>query len=207
MTDDQITTKQKILHAALKVFVAKGKDGARMQEIADMAGVNKAMLFYYYTSKDLLYAEVFRTNMMQIFGNLKQIMISADETESKIEQIVNAYISFFNEHPDLPKLMLRELASNGDTVKQAIREIKQHVGDELPNKFISLVNAGISESQYYELDPKQTIISIVGMCLIYFIGRPIIDVLLELDDMDPDQFIQQRKQNIMLLLKHGLLRK
>ncbi|MBN2013018.1 TetR family transcriptional regulator [candidate division KSB1 bacterium] len=207
MTEAQLSTRDKILHAALDVFVSKGKDGARMQEIADLAGVNKAMLFYYFTNKDLLYAEVFRSNIMEMIANIKTIIISADEPDKKIEQIVNAYVSFFADHPDLPRLILREVANDPESVKAIIREIKDYAKEDIPMKFIGLLHESISEQNFYHVDPKQTIISIVGMCIIYFIGKPIIEVLLDIEDVDPQEFIEQRKQNILFLLKNGLLYK
>jgi AcrR family transcriptional regulator len=57
--DKDLTTEQKILEAARKIFLAKGLDGARMQDIADEAGINKAMLHYYFRSKDKLFEKIF----------------------------------------------------------------------------------------------------------------------------------------------------
>ncbi len=207
MTDDKISTKEKILQAALEIFVKKGKEGARMQEIADCAGVNKAMLFYYYTSKDLLYAEVFRSNIIEIITNVKSIFISESNPERKLEQIVDAYIHFFNEHPNLPKLIMREIANDGEVIRNMIRGLKQNVAADIPDKFIALIQDSISDSHFHKVDPKQTIISIFGMCIIYFVGKPLIETLLELEDVDNAKFIEQRKQNILFILKNGLLLK
>ena len=94
-----LSAREKILNAALDIFVAKGKEGARMQEIADHASVNKAMLFYYFTNKELLYKEVLRRNIIELVNQLKTIMVSEAESETKIENIVNAYINFFKNKP------------------------------------------------------------------------------------------------------------
>ena len=59
MTEQDKKTEEKILDAAMEVFIQKGKAGARMQEIADEAGINKALLHYYYRSKDKLFESVF----------------------------------------------------------------------------------------------------------------------------------------------------
>jgi AcrR family transcriptional regulator len=205
--ENKFTAKEKILKAALDVFIAKGKDGARMHEIADRAGVNKAMLFYYYTSKDLLYAEVLRTNILEIITSIKNIFISEDDSKKKVEQIVNAYIDFFDNHPHLPKLILREIASNGSDLAQVIGELKQQLEGDIPHKFVSLIQNNLSDNYAQTIDAKQTIISIIGMSIIYFIGKPIIDILLEIENVDHDEFIQQRKKNIMFILRHGLFMK
>lgn len=202
-----LSAREKILNAALDIFVAKGKEGARMQEIADHASVNKAMLFYYFTNKELLYKEVLRRNIIELVNQLKTIMVSEAESETKIENIVNAYINFFKNKPTIPKLILREATGDSETIKEVLREIKQNVAPDIPDKFISMIQKSINEDEFYPLDPKQTIISIIGMSLIYFISKPIIEVLLDLEDVDPEQFIIERQDNILKILKHGLLQR
>ena len=200
----QLTSKDKILKAALAIFIAKGKDGASMQEIADEAGVNKAMLFYYYTSKDLLYGEVLRTNILEIVNSIKNIFISEEDSEKKIEQIVNAYVDFFDSQPHLPKLILREIASNASELTKVIKELKQQLEADIPHKFISLIQQSLSSQGAPSIEAKHAIISIIGMSIIYFIGKPIIDILLEIENVNHEELILQRKKNIMFILKHGI---
>ena len=202
-----MTTREKILKAALEVFTVKGKEGARMQEIADLAEVNKAMLFYYYTNKDLLYKEMLRKNLIDLISQLKTIMISDVESQDKVEKIVNTYLDFFKTKPHIPKLLLREASSDGESIKEILREIKANFAPDIPNKFLSVFQEGIEEKEFYPIDPKQTIISIIGMSLIYFIGKPIIEVLLEIEKTDERKFIEERKKNILEILKHGLLQR
>lgn len=202
---EKYATKQRVLFAAKEVFIEKGKDGARMQEIADRAGVNKAMLFYYYTNKDILYEEVLRTNILQIFNQIRKIIISEIDPHKKLEQFVNAYINFIGENRNLPKLIMREVASGGENIKKVIREIKQEMSPAIPSSFISMIEKSIEKRQFRNVDPKQTLISIIGMCLIYFIGKPLIEVVLELEDINEKQFLEERKKSIVELLEHGIL--
>ena len=203
--EEKIAVKEKILEAACNVFVEKGKAGARMQEIADVAGVNKAMLFYYYTNKDLLYKEVLRQNVFTMITNIKNIMISEDEAEKKIENFVDIYTSFFQNNPQVAKLLLRELASDGHDLKQVISEIRHELVPFLPGKFIELINNSIRNKQFNDVDPQQTIISIIGLSLVSFITRPILEAVLGLQNINEDAFIAKRKENILTILKHGLL--
>ena len=69
MVDTGENTRSKILTAAVTVFRERGKDGAKMQEIADQAGINKAMLHYYFRSKDLLFEEVFKLTFIDFLSN------------------------------------------------------------------------------------------------------------------------------------------
>ena len=202
---DKTTTKGKILSAAQELFIEKGKDGARMQEIADRAGVNKALLFYYYTNKDILYNEVLRTNISQIFIQIRKIIISEIDPKKKLEQFVNAYINFITENPDLPKIILREVASGGENIKQVIMEIKQQANIDIPSTFISMISECIENKQFRKVDPQQAIINIIGMCLIYFVGKPLIETVFELQHINEKQFLEERKKSIIDLLEHGIL--
>ena len=204
---DKLETRKKILKAAQEIFIEKGKDGARMQEIADRAEVNKAMLFYYYTNKELLYNEVLKENMMTIFEKIKAIVLSEQDQHKKIEKLIDTYINFFKENVTLPSLIIRELASGGENIRQVIRNIKKKAGFHLPDTFVNMIMNSILKKQFRNVDPKQTILNIVGMCVIYFIGKPLIEIILDLEDIDTDKFLEERKESIIHLLEHGILNK
>jgi len=206
MTDNQkMDTRDKILQAAKEIFIKKGRDGARMQEIADRAGVNKAMLFYYYSNKDFLYKEVLKKNLSQIFSQVRGIIISESEPRKKIEQFVNAYVNFISNNRDLPKIILREVASGGENIKKAVDEIKENMEIDYQSTLASLFQQRGDSTQFRDVDPRQTIMSIVGMCLIYFIGKPMFDAILGLSEIDEYQYIEERKKSIIDLLEHGIL--
>ncbi len=204
--EEKSSTKEKILSAAQEIFIEKGKDGARMQEIADRANVNKAMLFYYYNNKNFLYNEVLKTNVSQIFTLIKKIIISGEDPRQIIEQFVNAYINFISEHPELPKLILREIASGGDNIKNVLKELKEQIPFGMPSPFLSMINKSIKQDQFRKIDPTQTVISIISMCILYFIGKPLIQTIFDIQDSDEKQFLEERKKSIIDLLEHGILK-
>jgi AcrR family transcriptional regulator len=76
MVEKSSTSKDKILETAVLVFREKGRDGAKMQEIADAAGINKAMLHYYFSSKDLLFEEVFHLTSLDFFSSINGVLRS-----------------------------------------------------------------------------------------------------------------------------------
>ena len=93
MTEHHKDTEQLILSAARKVFIEKGLDGARMQEIADEAGINKALLHYYFRSKEKLFSMIFQEEMSKFFPRMVMLLSSADiSIEEKIRGFVNNYI-------------------------------------------------------------------------------------------------------------------
>ncbi len=202
---EKTVTREKILLAAQNVFIEKGKEGARMQEIARVANVNKAMLFYYFTNKDTLYREVLYHHLSHMFAQIKLIIISEIEPRKKLEQIVEAYINFMLQNPDFPKLFLREVASGGKNIKEVIHQVKTNLASDIPSSVLSMIDNSIRNKEFRKVDPVQTIISIVGMCVIYFVGKPLIETLFELNPKDERQFIEKRKKSILKLLEYGIL--
>ena len=103
------STKMKILLAAHRVFIRKGMDGARMQEIADEAGINKALLHYYFHSKDQLFNEVFYGILSQMIPRLVVIFSGDEPFLEKVEAIVTEYDTYLSRNPILPQFIYREI--------------------------------------------------------------------------------------------------
>ena len=108
------TTKEKIIQAAHDVFILKGMDGARMQEIADEAGINKALLHYYFHSKEQLFKEVFYGILSKLIPGLILIFKGEGSLPDKIEAVVAEYDSFMFRNPFLPQFVIREINRDPD---------------------------------------------------------------------------------------------
>src|SRR5205809_3897614 len=100
------TTEQRILTAAKKIFLAKGLDGARMQDIADEAGINKAMLHYYFRSKDKLFETIFEEVAIHFLPRITEIFESDKSLFKKIEAFCEVYIEQVKQMPYLPFFVL-----------------------------------------------------------------------------------------------------
>lgn len=107
-TRDQ-STEEKILLAARKVFLNKGMDGARMQDIADEAGINKALLHYYFRSKDKLFEHIFLEVASSMLPRIFTIFQSDDPLFVKIEKFCETYISQEIKTPYVPIFILNEV--------------------------------------------------------------------------------------------------
>ncbi|MFK5974290.1 MAG: TetR/AcrR family transcriptional regulator, partial [Flavobacteriaceae bacterium] len=115
-------TENRILTAAKNVFQRKGMDGSRMQEIANEAGINKAMLHYYYRSKQLLFEAVFKNAFSLLAPQLNAILNDDSSIEEKIKNFTHNYITFILKHPYLPNFIIQELNRN----PEFIEKIKQN---------------------------------------------------------------------------------
>lgn len=184
-------TENKILEAAKKVFILKGLDGARMQEIADEAGINKALLHYYFRSKEQLFMTIFRVEIGNFFPRLIPFLLSKEMTfDQKIYHFIENYIELFQRNPFLPKFIICEINRNPQILAQFFKE----AGIEPSN--LKLIISGFA----YELgiNPKEAfhlIINTVSACIFPFVSRPIIEqVLFDSKSDEFEQFLEERKK-------------
>ena len=103
MTENDKLTEEKIFEAATDVFVDKGMDGARMQDIANHAGINKALLHYYYRTKDQLFNAVFEMIAKKIFKKFAPVFDENLTLEEKIRFFFKEHISFLTKSTDILK--------------------------------------------------------------------------------------------------------
>jgi len=207
-------TKEKIISAAIEVFAEKGKHGARMEQIAAKAGVNKAMLYYYYSSKDNLFYEVLKSiiqNISQHMFSTFHLSIASDRSPiERVKRIVNAHFEAFSQNSNFAKIALQALANEPHAIRSIIKNIKDNAGgtDTTPvENFRSIFEEGISRKELRNIDPKQVLISIIGMNLVYFIGKPVAEALLDLNVEDDQAFLRERKESIIDLVLHGIVRR
>jgi AcrR family transcriptional regulator len=191
--------EERILAAAMAEFAANGFHGARMQAIADTAQINKAMLHYYFRSKENLYHQIIRTGFQRIIGQVLEAWTGPGSLETRIEKIVDTYLDNYSRSPDLIKMVLHETIEGGAHFKQAFKEMSGV--DFLPGISSSqILTLGAQDLGMNPMEKLHFIISVVGMCLISFISPPLIEALLDLDLTDFDQFIQQRRSAIKTIV-------
>ena len=195
MVDNKQTnesTEERILEAARQVFQSKGLQGARMQEIADKAGINKAMLHYYYRSKELLFEAVFKEAANHMFPKIIEFLNNDCPLFEKIESFVDQYITFLLDNKFIPAFVLNEINQNPDRLVNMLGTIKIFK----KSKFIKQIEKASKDGIIIPIDPRQLIINIISLCIFPFIGRPIIMALNNFDEKSFYKFIKQRKKVI-----------
>ena len=124
----ELDSREKILKAAITVFAEKGKYGARMEEIAAKADVNKAMLYYYYSTKENLHQQtlgyVISKNLSQLFGRVDELLLRNTDPVVTLKQIIAAYFEVFSSEKTFVKLMLEALASKPQELANVLSQIK-----------------------------------------------------------------------------------
>jgi TetR/AcrR family transcriptional regulator len=202
------STREKIKTAATEEFIQRGFDGARMQAIADRAGANKAMIYYYFRSKETLFEAVLREAFEELFTEFSQIRPDGDPDPRKlIPQIVHLHMRFLAEHPHLPKILVREMHSGHPIVPKVLGEIFGRIKQERYPFLIQIFEAGVRAGKIRDVDPLQTLLSILSMNIFYFIAKPVLSAGWPEVFANPSEkeLLEVREKAISDLILNGLL--
>lgn len=162
---NNITTEEKIIEAAHKVFSQKGYAATRNRDIAEEAGLNMALVNYYFRSKQKLFEIVMAENSKKLFSVIIPIVNDSDTTlMEKIELLTDNYIDLLIENPELPLFVFNEIKVDPDNFKESLQIDKLFNGSH----FISQIRTITSE-----IEPLQFVISLFGMILFPFVSKPI----------------------------------
>ncbi len=208
-------TDQIILEAARRVFQRSGYGGARMQEIANEAGINKASLHYYYRSKEKLFQTVYRQDikvfLVPLVGILRDPFLTL---EVRMRTFVGSYIKTLLKNPGLPLFIMQELSSNPgrliSLVEDHVPGVRSRSADEEESPmlavFIGQIRNGMDDGSCNKVDPEQFILSMISMCVFPFVGRPLIRLLLKKGEQEYRDFLARREEEINEYLHRILFR-
>jgi TetR/AcrR family transcriptional regulator len=171
------STEDKILEAAKNVFVAKGMDGARMQEIADKAGINKALLHYYFRSKERLFEAIFSGIIEFTFPKLTKILLSDIPIITKIEQAIDAYMDLLIKHPFIPGFLIKEMNRDPSGLFKLIVRFGLN-----PQNIAGKIQEAMDRGEIIKMDPRHLAVNVVSMCVFPFAARPILGFVIFKDD-------------------------
>lgn len=201
MTKNQ-GTENKILEAARKVFVRKGMAGARMQEIADEAGINKALLHYYFRSKDKLFQKIFESTLDEIAFNVKGALKSECSIFEKLEQFIGAYTKVIMANSYLPMFVLNEMNQNPERLQKILRE-RELIGEFL--EFITQFSYEINNGKIRPIHPSHLMLNIMGLIIFPFAVRPTVEPMLkEHIGLDYESLLAERKQVVYDFIYNAL---
>jgi len=197
-------TEKKIVEAATTVFLEKGMDGARMEEIARNAGINKALLHYYFRSKEKLYQEVLRNEVRHFYLRFFNSISPVDEFSEFLKHFIYNYIDQIKENPQVVRFIFWEIGRGGKLVRSVLREILSNQHTRIPHLISDKINKAIAEKKIRPVDPQHLLFSLIGMSIFVFIAKPVIETLFEDIDVNSSSFIEKRKSEIFNLVWFGL---
>lgn len=187
------SAEQKILTAARKVFTTKGMAGARMQDIADDAGINKALLHYYYRDKEKLFETIFLEEAQKFFPKINAIFQSDEPLFLKIEKFVDEYIDEMLENPYLPWFVLNEINRDPD---QFMYKLWGEENLPRPGKFLEQIEKEIKKGTIKRINPVHLLMNLLSMTIFPFIAKPMIIRNLHMTDPGFRKTMEERKKEI-----------
>ena len=170
------TTQQKILSAAQFEFCEKGFDGARMHSIALQAGVNKALLHYYFHSKEMLF-EITLKKVVELRWIVAQseLKINAEgNLRALIQAIVSAYITTFASNPDFPRFIFREFSQASPTFLGVLKEIVSSISIA-PQTIFSIYAKEMKKGSIQRIEPVHFMMNLMGMCAFTFLVKNVVE--------------------------------
>jgi AcrR family transcriptional regulator len=187
-----IETQEKILAAARTIFAQKGLAGARMQEIADHAGINKALLHYYYKSKENLFEQIFEEAFKKIIRPLAAFLADDSELFQKIRNICELYHSMLIKYPFIPNFVINEMNSDPTRILKLLAF--EGVLEAKENTKLQISEA-IKYGRIRPIDPRELILNIFSLSVFPFASRPITEQFLYKDE-DMDQVLKSRANSV-----------
>jgi AcrR family transcriptional regulator len=204
--NDEAKTKDRLLSAAIDEFVEYGFYGARTQRIANRAKVNKALLHYYYSSKEKMYEQVLETVASAIFDRLTAISDEPVPVEKKIEQIMDVYIEVFTKYSSYLRIFLYEIMRGGERLKNVVmsKSGKIHAAFK---KFMKYFEGQIKEGKIRKISGVHLFISIVSQMAPVYVGKQLISNIagvFGVDRLIVGKMVDDRKKFVIDLIMNGI---
>lgn len=191
---ENINVEDRILDAAADVFEEEGFAGARMQQIADHAGINKALLHYYFRSKDLLFEKVFLIVASKIFSKFFEAFNTEGTIFEKIELFLKMHEDLLYKNRKYPIFFFNEISRNPDLIKKLLKKL------DMPKSFAKIYQQFDEEKKAGIIRPDVEVphlmINIVSLSVFPYIGRPIIKEIMSEFNYDYESFLEERRTMI-----------
>lgn len=192
--------EQRILDAAHIVFLRRGTAGARMQDIAAEAGVNPALLHYYFRTKARLSEAVFRRAAAQLLPSVIQVMASDEELEQKVARVVTLELDHLSRTPYLPGYIISELTHHPERVRQLLSAVTgltpEDIRPRVLTKLRQQLDAAVRVGSMRPIEPEQFMVNLLSLCIFPFAARPMIETLLGMNQQGFEHFIERRREEL-----------
>lgn len=198
-----MTTEESILTTARAHFVQYGYAGTRMQAIADDAGINKAMLHYYFRSKKDLYNTIVDDVLDTIFPRIASAIESTDNFWSSVEQLINTYIDTLLDHPEIPVFIMAELSHQRDDFIQKLW-VRAAPIDAI-KEFMMRFQKESEQGRLRPVSPQQLLLSLIGMLVFPFMTKPVFQSMMHMEEGSFRQLMIERKSFVMDFLRSALI--
>lgn len=196
MSEEKVkATENVILDAAMKVFTRRGFAGARMEEIAKEAGINRALLHYYFRDKETMFNLIFETRFKEFFSGIARILSSDLPLFEKIRQMISHEIDTLTKHPDIPRFVIMEVANQPERLIQYGQKMGFNPRQLLTN-FTQQVDKAIENEEIISIESRQLLMNVMSTCIYPFVAKPIIKTMMQMDEHSFASLMETRKKDL-----------
>jgi len=188
----EISTEEKIKESARVVFTRKGYAATKVRDIATEAGINVALVNYYFRSKEKLFELIMAETILQLFDKIR--IIINDESKSineKLEDFVEHYLNLLIKNPNLPLFIVNEVMSGSNKVPQLSNSGKMFLNSHFAKQLMAL-----RANDQIKFHPANILMNLIGMIVFPFLARPIILRSGTLDAEEFKKIVEERKKLI-----------
>lgn len=206
-TSQDLTVKDRIVAAAIDVFSSQGRHGARLEHIAQQAGVNKALIYYHFRDRTGLYRAAFAKQFTLIMSEVGYEMqkLPADEHDAiaVLKHFVRSHYRAVIRHKHCVRLFIGGTADDPELTRSVVMEMTGGQQPPVVTRILSLIEHGVQAGQLRPVNPKQLFISMLSLNLFFFVARPVAETFLDLQIEDEELFMEERLTSILDLLLYG----
>jgi AcrR family transcriptional regulator len=206
--EDDSGTEDRILDAARRVFTRSGTAGARMQEIAAEAGVNSALLYYYFRSKDELADRIFVEAAGRMVAALAPLGNPRAELDELIRHFVHGYIDTVRQFPFVPGYVVAEMHQHPGRMQARMARVLGTLPSALNQTVLArigeLIDAGVRAGTVRPLTPRQVMLNILALTVMPFVMRPLLKPVFAMNESEFEDFLDERKRELPEFILRGL---
>ncbi|KMQ60204.1 TetR family transcriptional regulator [Chryseobacterium angstadtii] len=193
-----ISTEEKIKEAARVVFHKKGYAATRTRDIAEEAGINLALLNYYFRSKEKLF-NIIMTETLSGFVQKMFVILNNEKTtlDKKVELVAANYIDLLLEEPEVPVFILSEVRNNPAILIERL-PVKQIITHSV---FFKQHQKAVADGKIKEPNPLHFLMNLIGLIVFPFVASPMLKIIGNMQDQDFHQYMQERKTLIPKWIK------
>jgi AcrR family transcriptional regulator len=199
---DAADTEARIFDAALKVFARKGKDGARLQEIADEAGIHRPLLHYYFRTKQQLYEAVAERMFTQFLTSF-QTPARSEGFADTLRAFIDHYVDSVREHQHAAMWMVAENIAGNPVLGELLTRAFATEGSP-QRSMVEAIELAIANDEIRAVDPRQLMLTVVSSCVFFIVTLPTVKMMNPLAADDFDAYVEQRKKHVFEVVYYGL---
>lgn len=200
MTSSEPEARERILEAAMQLFAARGFAATTVRDIATAAGLNLAMIHYYFGNKEGLYRAILEEKVATVQRVLAEAASSEGTSRARLERYVRAYAHFLCTHPHFARILQQEILNGGKIVQEVFRpQIARNY-----RMFRGIVEDGVRTGEFRAIDVEMTPISVIGMIAFFILAQPLILGVISTGP-GQDDFEARLANHTLNLLLNGLL--